>query len=63
MDQVIAIRLNPWLVLAVTLVAAVAALSVAYLIASQLGFIHAISMMLQGPARMALVCPGAPVGC
>ena len=63
MDQAIAIRLNPWLILAVTLVAAVVVLSVAYLVATQLGFTHEIGVLLQGPARMAPLCPGAPIGC
>jgi len=54
-NPAIAPRFNPWLVAAI--VAAVLLLAAVLLVVSQLGLIHAIGSMLQGPQQM------APYGC
>jgi hypothetical protein len=63
MSQVIMNRSHLWLVLAVSVVAALLLLSVAYLVATQLGLLHVITMMFQAPPRMAPQCPGSIMAC
>jgi hypothetical protein len=61
MSQALMTRSNLWLVVAVTIVAALLFLSVAYLVAIQLA--HVITVMLQAPPQMATQCPGGTMIC
>jgi hypothetical protein len=63
MNPAMMMRGNLWLVMAVAIVAALLVLSVAYLVATQLGLMHVITMMLQAPTQMVTQCPGGTMIC
>jgi hypothetical protein len=60
-NDAIVSRMNPWILVALVVVVLMG--SAALIIVSQLGLIHAISSMLQGPQQMAPWCGVSGGGC